>query len=197
MGPGKLRRNGNPGNYGVHVYDTRLTADTMTLTPNVTARDTTNWRKRIVTTTVTRRDTNVMDRSTHDGYSRHGLDECLRLVFKINYDYTIRLYSSTTYDQWLPSKLQATTWRTLRSTTERVSDTLRTVTIAVRERHYPLDSLVLRASRLRVLPVYVYCPFVIYTCLHSTSSFAPPTPLRVLRLLWVLTKSLRVPTVWV
>ena len=66
----------------------------------------------------------------------------------------------------------------LRSTTERVSDTLRTVTIAARERHYPRDCLVLRVSRLRVPPVYVYCPFVIYTCLQSTSPYALPTPLR-------------------
>ena len=42
MGAGTLRRNGDPGNYGLHVYDTRLTADTMTLTPNMTTRDTTN-----------------------------------------------------------------------------------------------------------------------------------------------------------
>ena len=41
MSAGTLRRNGDPGNYGLHVYDTGLTADTMTLTPNVTTRDTT------------------------------------------------------------------------------------------------------------------------------------------------------------
>ena len=40
MGAGTLRRNGDPGNYGLHVYDTRLTTDTMTMTPNVTTRDT-------------------------------------------------------------------------------------------------------------------------------------------------------------
>ena len=42
MGAGILRRNGDPGNYGLHVYDTRLTADTMTMTPNVTTSDTPN-----------------------------------------------------------------------------------------------------------------------------------------------------------
>ena len=42
MGAGTSCRNGDPGNYGLHVYDARLTADTMTLTPNVTTRDTTN-----------------------------------------------------------------------------------------------------------------------------------------------------------
>ena len=52
------------------------------------------------------------------------------------------------------------------------------VTIAVRERHYPRDCLVLRVSRLCVLPVYVYCPFVVYTCLQPTSPYALPTPLR-------------------
>ena len=48
----------------------------------------------------------------------------------------------------------------------------------MRERHYPRECLVLRVSRLRVLPVYVYCPFVVYTCLQSTSPHAVPTPLR-------------------
>ena len=86
MGAGILRRNGDAGNYGIHVYDTRLTADTMTLTPNVTTRDTTNGRRRTVTTTVVKRDTNVTYRMTYDGYSRHGLDESRRLVFQINYD---------------------------------------------------------------------------------------------------------------
>ena len=90
MGAGTLRRNGDPGSYGLHVYDTRLAADTMTMTPNVTTRDTTNGRKRIVTTTVTGRDTDVTYRPTHDGYSRHGLDESPRLLFNINSDYTIR-----------------------------------------------------------------------------------------------------------
>ena len=42
MGAGTLGRNGDPGNYGLHVYDTRLTTDTMTMTPNVTTRDTPN-----------------------------------------------------------------------------------------------------------------------------------------------------------
>ena len=42
MGAGILRRNGDPGNYGLHVYDTRLTTDTMTMKPNVTTRDTPN-----------------------------------------------------------------------------------------------------------------------------------------------------------
>ena len=55
---------------------------------------------------------------------------------------------------------------------------LRTVTIAVRKRHYPKDCLVLRVSRLRVLPVYVLCSFVVYTCLQSTSPYALPKPLR-------------------
>ena len=32
MGAGTLRRNGDPSNYGLQVYDTRLTADTMTMT---------------------------------------------------------------------------------------------------------------------------------------------------------------------
>ena len=36
MGAGTLRRNGDPENFGLHVYDTRLTADMMTMTPNVT-----------------------------------------------------------------------------------------------------------------------------------------------------------------
>ena len=66
----------------------------------------------------------------------------------------------------------------LRSTTERVSDTLRTVAIAVCERHYPRDCLVLRVSRLHLLPVYVHYSFVAYTCLQSTSPYALPTPLR-------------------
>ena len=48
----------------------------------------------------------------------------------------------------------------------------------MRERHYPRDCLFLRVSRLRVLPVYVYCLFVVYTCLQSTSPYALPTPLR-------------------
>ena len=42
MGAGKLRRKGDPDSHGLHVYDTRLTTDTMTMTPNVTTRDTTN-----------------------------------------------------------------------------------------------------------------------------------------------------------
>ena len=75
--------------------------------------------------------------------------------------------------------LRATLWQTLRPSTERVSDTLRTVTIAVRERHYPRDCLVLRVSRLRVLPVYVYYSFFVYTCLQSTSPYALQTPLRI------------------
>ena len=48
----------------------------------------------------------------------------------------------------------------------------------MRERHYLRDRLVLRVSRLRVLHVYVYCPFVVYTCLQSTSPYTLPTPLR-------------------
>ena len=62
----------------------------------------------------------------------------------------------------------------------------------MRERHYPRDCLVLRVSRLRVLPVYAYCPFVVYTCLKSTSPlllYHRPYDLRLLR---VPTKSLRV-----
>ena len=47
------------------------------------------------------------------------------------------------------------------------------------ERHYPRDCLVLRVSRLRVLPVYVYYSFFVYTCLQSTSPYALPTPLRI------------------
>ena len=90
MGAGTLRRNGDPDSHGLHAYDTRLKADTMTMTPNVTTRDTTSRRQHTVTTTVTRRDTNDMHRPTYVGYSRHVLDECLRLVFKINYEYTIR-----------------------------------------------------------------------------------------------------------
>ena len=73
MGAGTLRRNGDPDNHRLHVYDTQLTADTLMMTPNVTTRD-----------------TNVTHRSTHDGYSRHGLGECLRLLFKINNEFTIR-----------------------------------------------------------------------------------------------------------
>ena len=42
MGAGTLRRNGDPDSHGLQVYDTRLTADTMTMTPNVTTHDTTN-----------------------------------------------------------------------------------------------------------------------------------------------------------
>ena len=33
MGAGTVRRNWDSGNYGLHVYGTRLTADTMTMTP--------------------------------------------------------------------------------------------------------------------------------------------------------------------
>ena len=33
MGVGTVRRNGDPGNYGLHVYDTGLTADMMTMKP--------------------------------------------------------------------------------------------------------------------------------------------------------------------
>ena len=90
MGAGTLRPYGDPGIYGLHVYDTRLTTDMMTMTTDEMARDTTNGRRRTVTTTVMKCGTNVTYRLTYDGYSRHGLDECLRLVFKINYDYTIR-----------------------------------------------------------------------------------------------------------
>ena len=42
MGAGTMRRNGDPDSHELHVYDTRLTADTMTMTPNVTTRDITN-----------------------------------------------------------------------------------------------------------------------------------------------------------
>ena len=42
MGAETWRRNGDPDSHGLHVYETRLTADTMTMTPNVTTRDTTN-----------------------------------------------------------------------------------------------------------------------------------------------------------
>ena len=42
MGPEILRRSQDPGSRGTHVYDTRLTADTITMTPNVTTRDTPN-----------------------------------------------------------------------------------------------------------------------------------------------------------
>ena len=52
---------------------------------------------------------------------------------------------------------------------ESVSDRLPTVTIAVRERHYPRDRLVLRVSRYVCSLVYTYGPYVFYTCLHSTS----------------------------
>ena len=64
MGAGTLCRNGDPGNYGLHVYDTRLTTDMMTMTTDEMARDTTNGRRRTVTTTVTKRDTNVTYRLT-------------------------------------------------------------------------------------------------------------------------------------
>ena len=36
IGAGTLRRNGDPDSHGLHVCDTRLKADTMTMTPNVT-----------------------------------------------------------------------------------------------------------------------------------------------------------------
>ena len=42
MGAGTLRPNWDPNSHGLHVYDTRLTADTMTMTPNMTTRETTN-----------------------------------------------------------------------------------------------------------------------------------------------------------
>ena len=42
MGTGTLRRNGDPGSYGLHVYDTRLTTDTMTMTTDEMIRDTTD-----------------------------------------------------------------------------------------------------------------------------------------------------------
>ena len=41
MGAGTLRHNGDPGSYGLHVYDTRLTTDTMTMTTDEMTRDTT------------------------------------------------------------------------------------------------------------------------------------------------------------
>ena len=66
MGAGTLRRDGDPDSHGLDVYDTRMTAETMTMTPNVTTRDTTNRRQRILTTTVTTRNTNVTDRGTTD-----------------------------------------------------------------------------------------------------------------------------------
>ena len=42
MGAGTLRRDGDPGIYGLHVYDTRLTTDTMTMTTDEMTRDTTD-----------------------------------------------------------------------------------------------------------------------------------------------------------
>ena len=42
MGAGKLRRKGDPDSHGLHVYDTHPTADKITMTPNVTTRDTPN-----------------------------------------------------------------------------------------------------------------------------------------------------------
>ena len=64
MGAGTLRRNGDPGSYGLHVYDTRLATDMMTMTTDEMARETTNGRRRTVTTTVTKHDTNVTCRLT-------------------------------------------------------------------------------------------------------------------------------------
>ena len=83
MGAGTLRPYGDPGIYGLHVYDTRLTTDMMTMTTDEMARDTTNGRRRTVTTTVMKRGTNVTYRLTYDGTSRHGLDEGRRLVLKM------------------------------------------------------------------------------------------------------------------
>ena len=42
MGAGTLSRNGDPNNHGLHFCDTQLTADAMTMTPNVTKSDTPN-----------------------------------------------------------------------------------------------------------------------------------------------------------
>ena len=42
MRAGTLLRNGDPYSHGPHVYDARLTANTMMMTPNVTKRGTTN-----------------------------------------------------------------------------------------------------------------------------------------------------------
>ena len=72
------------------VRRTVVTADTMTMEKTVTSRDLMYLRQCTVKKTVTTNDTNVTHRPTHDGYSRHGLDERLRLVFTINYEYTIR-----------------------------------------------------------------------------------------------------------
>ena len=41
MGAGTLRRYGDLDNHKLHVYDHRSTAHTITMTPNVTTRDTT------------------------------------------------------------------------------------------------------------------------------------------------------------
>ena len=67
--------------------------------------------------------------------------------------------------------------------TQSVWDTLRTVTIAVRERHYPRDRLVLRVSRYVCSLVYAYGSYVFYTCLQSTSPslYQRPYDLRLLR----------------
>ena len=111
---------------------------------------------------------------THDTDSTSAYDLYFRLTTITRLDNTDRPPTTSDYG----FNLRATTWRTLRSTTERVSDTLRTITIAVRERHYSRDCLVLRFSRLRVLPVYVHYSFVVYTCLQSTSPSALPAPLR-------------------
>lgn len=52
-----------------------MTADTMTTTQIVTTHDTTHWRQRTVTTTVTTYDAKVTHKTTHAGYSRLGFDE--------------------------------------------------------------------------------------------------------------------------
>ena len=192
MGAGTLRRNGDPDSHGLHVYDPRLTVDTMTMTPSVTKRDTTNSRQRIVTKTVTRRDTNVTDRrttDTHDTDSTSAYDWYLRLTTITRLDDRARLPTTSDYRVNYGLRLDGP------------YDRLRKVfrIRCVRLLSLCVNAIILETASSFVSPDSVGSPFTstvrsLSTRVYSPRPLALPTSLRLLR---VLTSPYELPAVWV
>ena len=176
MGAGTLRRNGDLDSHGTHVYDTLLTAETMKMTPNMTTRDTANWRQRTVTTTVTTRDTtvttrdtNVTDRrttDTHDTNSTSAYDSYLRLTTITRLDDTARLPTTSDYRVHLELRLNGP------------YDRLRNVfrIRCVRLLSLCVNAIILETASSFVSPDYVCSLFTSTVRSSSTRVYSPRRP---------------------
>ena len=160
MGAGTVRRNGDPDSHELHVYDTRLTADTVTMTPRTEDNAHRQRPLRHVTRTL---------QTTHDGYSRHGIDECLRLVLRLTtitrLDDTARLPTTSDYPVNLELRLDGPY--------DRLRNVFRIRCIRLLSLY--VNAIILETASSFVSPDYVCSPFT-FTVRSSSTRVSGPRP---------------------